>query len=92
MTQIVLRWFMQRNIVAIPMTTNSEHMKENIDIFDFVLTDEEMKQIAELDRGTGMGGFGMPADAQAFPQHDGMVKELQRGIKRRDQHGIQRSG
>ncbi|MGN6712592.1 aldo/keto reductase [Anaerocolumna jejuensis] len=65
-TQIVLRWFMQRNIVAIPMTTNSEHMKQNIDIFDFVLTDEEMKQIAELDRGTGMGGFGMPADAQAF--------------------------
>jgi len=64
--QVVLRWFMQRDIVAIPMTTNPEHMKQNIDIFDFALTDDEMKQIAGLDQGTGMGGFGMPADAQAF--------------------------
>jgi len=65
-TQVVLRWFMQRDIVAIPMTTNPEHMKQNIDIFDFVLTDDEMKRLATLDQGTGMDGFGLPADAAAF--------------------------
>lgn len=66
--QIVLRWYMQRNIVAIPMTMNPEHMKQNIDIFDFVLTDDEMKKIADLDRGNGMGGFGKPTDAEGFRQ------------------------
>lgn len=67
-TQIVLRWFMQRDIVAIPMTMNTEHMKQNIEIFDFALTSDEMKLIAALDKGTRMGGHQMPATAEAFRQ------------------------
>lgn len=67
-SQIVLRWFMQRNIVAVPMTTSIEHMKQNIDVFDFTLSDEDMEQIESLDQGTGLGGFGMPDDAKSFRQ------------------------
>lgn len=47
--QVVSRWLIQRNIVAIPKTVRAERMAENIDIFDFELTDEEMARIAELD-------------------------------------------
>ena len=47
--QVILRWLMQRNIVALAKSTHIERMKENIEIFDFVLSDEDMKKIAELD-------------------------------------------
>lgn len=47
--QVTLRWLLQRDVVIIPKTVHIERMKENIDIFDFELTDEEMSQIATLD-------------------------------------------
>lgn len=47
--QVVLRWLMQRNIVPLVKSVNPQRMKENLDIFDFVLTDAEMQQIAALD-------------------------------------------
>jgi 2,5-diketo-D-gluconate reductase A len=47
--QVMLRWGMQRNVVVIPKTTHADRMKENFDVFDFVLTDEDMKKIAALD-------------------------------------------
>ena len=47
--QVILRWLMQRNIVALAKSTHIERMKENIEIFDFLLSDEEMKKISELD-------------------------------------------
>lgn len=47
--QVMLRWNVQRGIVVIPKTSHVERMKENIDIFDFQLSDEEMKAIATLD-------------------------------------------
>lgn len=49
--QVVLRWLMQRNIVPLVKSVNPQRMKENLDIFDFVLTDAEMQQIAALDTG-----------------------------------------
>ena len=49
--QLILRWNMQRGIVVIPGSSNPDHIKENLDIFKFELTEEEMAQIAELDRG-----------------------------------------
>lgn len=49
--QIILRWHIQRGVIAIPKTENIERMKENIDIFDFRLSDEEMKAIENLDMG-----------------------------------------
>ena len=49
--QVTLRWLIQRGIIIIPKSTHQERMKENIDIFDFSLTDEEMQTIASLDTG-----------------------------------------
>lgn len=48
--QVILRWDLQRGVVVIPGSSNPDHIKENISIFDFALTDEEMAQIAALDR------------------------------------------
>ena len=49
--QIVLRWLVQREIVPVVKSANPVRMKENLDVFDFVLSEEEMKQIATLDTG-----------------------------------------
>lgn len=50
LVQIILRWNLQRGVVVIPGSSNSAHMKENMDIFDFSLTPEDMKTIAKLER------------------------------------------
>lgn len=49
--QVALRWNMQRGVVVIPKSTHRERMEQNIDVFDFSLTDEEMAEIAALDIG-----------------------------------------
>ncbi len=49
--QVVLRWLIQRGIVPIVKSTNPQRIKENLEIFDFNLTDEEMKEISKLDTG-----------------------------------------
>ena len=49
--QAVLRWNLQRGVVVIPGSSNPEHIRENLDIFGFELTDAEMEQISGLDRG-----------------------------------------
>ena len=47
--QIILRWIYQEGVISLPKSTNEERMKGNIDIFDFELTDEEMKNMQALD-------------------------------------------
>lgn len=47
--QVVLRWLMQRGIVALAKSVRPERMAENIDIFDFQLTNQDMETIASLD-------------------------------------------
>ena len=49
--QTILRWDLQRGIVVIPGSSNPDHIRENLDLFSFELSDEEMEQIAALDRG-----------------------------------------
>lgn len=49
--QIILRWHIQKGHIVFPKTTNPQHMKDNIDIFDFNLTDDEMAKIDALDKG-----------------------------------------
>ena len=49
--QVILRWNLQRSVVVIPGSSNPDHIKENLDIFGFELTAEEMKKITAIDRG-----------------------------------------
>lgn len=49
--QVILRWNVQRGVVVIPKSTHKERIEENIDIWNFTLTEEEMKRIASLDMG-----------------------------------------
>lgn len=48
--QVALRWLIQRGIVAIPKSTHKERMAQNIDIFDFTLTDDDMAQIGKMNQ------------------------------------------
>ncbi len=48
--QVILRWNLQRGVVVIPGSSNPEHIKENTDIYEFNLTDEEMEIIESLNR------------------------------------------
>ena len=48
--QVILRWDLQRGIVVIPGSSNPDHIRENLDLFVFELTEDEMKQISRLDR------------------------------------------
>ncbi|MCX4388017.1 aldo/keto reductase [Micromonospora peucetia] len=49
--QVVLRWLTQRDVVVIPKSVRPDRMAENLDIFDFDLTDDEMTRVAALDTG-----------------------------------------
>ena len=51
--QIVLRWHIQSGFITIPKSSNAERIKENFDIFDFELTEEEMSEINKLDGKKG---------------------------------------
>lgn len=52
--QVILRFNVQRGIVVIPKSSHKERIEENIDIFDFELTDEEMQQIRTLDENKSL--------------------------------------
>ena len=59
--QVALRWLTQRGVVAIPKSSHKERMAQNFDIFDFTLTDDDMKSIAKLNQhDTGTIDFGDP--------------------------------
>ncbi|MCM1141572.1 MAG: aldo/keto reductase, partial [Muribaculum sp.] len=60
-SQVALRWLTQRGIVAIPKSTHKERMAQNLDIFDFTLSDEDMKKIAGMNRhDSGIYDFSDP--------------------------------
>ena len=52
--QVVLRWLLQRGIVAIPKSVHRDRMAENFDIFNFELAQEDMNAIRQLDTGTSL--------------------------------------
>jgi 2,5-diketo-D-gluconate reductase A len=67
--QVVLRWLVQREVVVIPKSVRADRMAENLDVFDFELTEDQMARIATLDRGKSL----------FFDHRDpGMVRALSR--------------
>jgi 2,5-diketo-D-gluconate reductase A len=48
----MLRFFIQNNVIAIPKTSHIERMKENFEVFDFELSEEDIAKIKELDQRT----------------------------------------
>ncbi len=49
--QVILRWNLQKGVVVIPGSSNPDHIRENLDLFGFELTEDEMNRINGLDRG-----------------------------------------
>lgn len=58
--QVILRWLIQRGIIVIPKSVHDARQKENIDVFDFELSDDDMNKIADLDKNV----------SQFFDHHD----------------------
>ncbi|MEO3801639.1 aldo/keto reductase [Nonomuraea sp. B1E8] len=54
--QVVLRWHLQLGAVPIPKSAHPERMRQNLEVFDFSLSDAEMARMAELDGGGRLGG------------------------------------
>lgn len=52
--QVALRWLIQRGVIIIPKSVHIERMEQNIDIFDFTLSNEDMAEIAALDTGKSL--------------------------------------
>lgn len=52
--QVALRWLLQRGVIIIPKSTHIERMQQNMDIFDFELSTEDMAEIAALDTATSL--------------------------------------
>ncbi|MFQ9706753.1 MAG: aldo/keto reductase [Limosilactobacillus pontis] len=62
--QVILRWLMQRGIVVIPKSVHQKRIQENIDVFDFSLSETEMQLITKLDQQTSQ--FFNPHDPEAI--------------------------
>jgi diketogulonate reductase-like aldo/keto reductase len=65
--QIVLRWHIEHGLSAIPKSVRPERIAENIDIFDFRLTRDELAAIDALDTGQRAGRDPENVDANTFP-------------------------
>ena len=61
--QVLLRWGVQRGTAVVPKTSRPERLAENLAVFDFELSDEEMREIGGLDRGRRFNDPGVFAEA-----------------------------
>lgn len=77
--QVMLRWHLQRGVVVIPKSTHIERMKENFEVFDFALTEEDMRAVAALD--TGKSAFFSHTDPNMV---EWFVKLVEERKKQRD--------
>ena len=64
--QVALRWLLQRGVIIIPKSTHKERMAQNIDIFDFELSSDDMSLIKTLDTGKSL----------FFDHHDGEITKM----------------
>ncbi len=62
--QVILRWHIQRGIIVFPKASSPERLRENADIFDFALTEDDMRAIDGVDAGRRVG-----PDPETFDRH-----------------------
>lgn len=55
--QILLKWILKRGVSAIPKSTNAERLKQNLNLFDFDLTEDDMNLLKTLDKGIRICNF-----------------------------------
>lgn len=70
--QVILRWLVQRNIIPLAKSVKKERMQQNIDIFDFQLSEEDMSIITEMDK----------KESSFFNHYDASTVEMVAGLKR----------
>ena len=70
--QVILRFLIQSGVVVIPKSTHKERMAQNLDVFDFMLTEEDMQRIVELDE----------AESAFFSHYDPETVEFLTGLDR----------
>jgi len=71
--QVILRWGVQRGTVCIPKTSSKERLAENIDLFSFSLTEDEMKSITALNKNKRFndpGSYAEPAFGHFYPIYE----------------------
>ena len=73
-SQVILRWHIQEGFIIFPKSTNPDHMKENMEIFDFTLSEEDMNAIRALDAGRYLGGD--PESPENFKKWESLTFEL----------------
>lgn len=89
--QVVLRWLMQRGVVALAKSTKPERMRENVDIFYFVLDDGDMDKIEELDtKESAFFDHHDPEMVEWFVERIGLIMPIERvnGIRRFNERNI----
>jgi diketogulonate reductase-like aldo/keto reductase len=72
--QVALRYLIQRGVSVIPKTVNKDRMKQNIDVFDFELTNEDMDVIAALDKAESL--FFSRTDPEQVERITSMVRKF----------------
>lgn len=72
--QVILRWHIEQGVIIIPKSVRKERMAENLDIFDFTLTQEDMNQITTLDLGK----------SNIINHHDAEIVKYLNGLKIHD--------
>ena len=68
--QVILRWLVQRNIILLSKSVKKSRMKENINIFDFELSKEDMDKISEMDK----------KESSFFSHYDPSIVEMIAGL------------
>lgn len=59
-SEIILRWHIQRGVIPIPKSSNEQRIKENFNVFDFIISSEDMKVIDSLKEGDNVSVTGVP--------------------------------
>jgi len=64
----LLHWIVQRGVCPIPKSTNADRLKQNLNVLDFELNDEEMLTLSKLDKGTRVCDFSFFKGVEKHPE------------------------